>query len=107
MQIEITGVHVDLTDAIRRHVEEKFKFVNNYHNVTKMHVILSIEKDRQKADTLLHVSNFPENVTANAETDNMYASIDLLVDKIEKQLIKVKEKSLDAHRQPKERQYEP
>jgi putative sigma-54 modulation protein len=67
----------------------------HFDHVTNMHVVLSVEKTRQKAEATMHVSG--ANLFANAESEDMYAAIDALVDKLDRQIKKHKEKITDHH----------
>jgi len=97
MQINITGHHVDITPALRTYVEEKLeRLERHFDNITNAHVILEIEKDRQKAEATIHVSR--GQVYADSEDENMYAAIDSLADKLDRQIKKHKEKLKDHHR---------
>jgi len=97
MQINITGHHVDITEALRSYVETKFdRLERHFDNMTNVHVILGVEKERQKAEATIHVSR--GNIFADDEQDDMYAAIDGLVDKLDRQLKKHKEKLTNHHR---------
>lgn len=97
MQINITGHHVDITPALHAYVEEKFeRLERHFDNITNAHVILEIEKDRQKAEATVHISR--GQVYADSEDENMYAAIDSLADKLDRQIKKHKEKLKDHHR---------
>ena len=94
MQVNITGRHLEITDALRDYVEEKFdRLERHFDRIIAVQVILQVEKLKQKAEAALHVAG--REVVANAEHGDMYAAIDLLVDKLDRQLIKHKEKQLD------------
>lgn len=91
MQIDITGHHVDLSDALRGYVQEKFeRLERHFDKVIDVHVILTVEKLNQKAEATLHMSG--NDVHAEAVSEDMYASIDALVDKLDRQIVKHKEK---------------
>ncbi len=91
MQLSVTGHHVELTDALRSYVEEKIQRIErHFDHVTNVHVILSVERHQQKAEATVHVSG--ADVFAYAVEDDMYAAIDALVDKLDRQIIKHKEK---------------
>ena len=97
MQISITGHHVDITQALRAYVESKFgRLERHFDNMTNVHVILSIQKERQKAEATIHVSR--GNLYADTEHEDMYAAIDGLVDKLDRQLKKYKEKLVQNRR---------
>jgi len=98
MQINITGHHVELTDSLRAFVNEKFdKLERHFDHVTNVHVILTVEKNHQKAEANMHLSG--TKVFAEAVNDDMYAAIDSLTDKLDRQILKHKEKLKDHHRQ--------
>jgi len=97
MQINITGHHVDVTDSMRDYVKEKFdKLERHFDHVTNVHVILEVEKLRQKAEAKMHLSG--TEVFAEATEEDMYAAIDALSDKLDRQILKYKEKLKDHHR---------
>ncbi|MGF1529704.1 MAG: ribosome hibernation-promoting factor, HPF/YfiA family [Candidatus Competibacterales bacterium] len=96
MQINLTGHHVDITDALRSYVHEKLARVERHSDqVTQVHVILTVEKDRQRAEVEIHVAG--QDLFADAEEGDMYAAIDGVMHKIDRQIVKHKEK-LKAHR---------
>lgn len=91
MQINLTGHHVDITPALKSFVHEKFeKLERHFDHITNTHVILTIENGRQKAEASIHVNR--GNLFAEVEHDDMYAAIDILIDKLDRQLKKHKEK---------------
>jgi len=97
MQLSLTGHHVDITDALRNYVEEKLqRLERHFDHVTNVHVILSVEKLNQKAEATVHLSG--ADVFADASDTDMYAAIDALVDKLDRQVIKHKEKVKNHHR---------
>ena len=97
MQINITGHHVDVTDSMRDYVKEKFdKLERHFDHVTNVHVILEVEKLRQKAEAKMNLSG--TEVFAEAVEEDMYAAIDALSDKLDRQILKYKEKLKDHHR---------
>lgn len=99
MQLSITGHHLDITDSIRSYVTEKFdKLERHYDHITNVHVILSVEKLRQRAEATMHLSG--ADVFADADSEDLYAAIDMLSDKLSRQITKHKEK-LTAHRHRK------
>lgn len=100
MNLTITGHHVDVTSSMRNYVTEKMERLQRHTDkVFGVHVILSVEKMRQKAEATIQVSG-TRLYAENTEPD-MYAAIDLLTDKLDRQLIRHKEK-LKAHRRSKE-----
>ena len=96
MQIDITGHHVEITDSMCQYVEEKMqKLERHFDKVSNMHVILSVENVRQKAEATLHLSG--QDIFAEDTQDNMYAAIDGLLDKLDRQVVKYKEKIKNHH----------
>jgi len=97
MQINVSGQHLELTDSLRDYVTSKLsKLERHFDKVTNVHAILSVEKQRQKAEATVHING--ADLFANAENENMYAAIDALTDKLDRQIIKHKEKRSDHHR---------
>ena len=97
MQLNITGQKIDVTEAMHDYVTNKTARLERYFdNVTNVHVILSVEKLNQKAEATVHVAG--GNLFAEATDENMYAAIDSLIDKLERQIKKHKEKLTDHHR---------
>lgn len=94
MQINLTGHHIDITPAMRHYVNEKLeKLARHFDGVENVHVVLAVEKMVQKAEATIHVSG--ADLFADAESENMYAAIDALADKLDRQVIKHKEKRQD------------
>lgn len=96
MQINISGRHVEVTDSMREYVASKIERLTHHHDrITSTNVILSVDKLIQKAEATIHVSG--KDVFAEATNEDLYAAIDALVDKLDRQLIKHKEK-MRSHR---------
>lgn len=97
MHITINGHHIEVTQAMREYVENKLeRLERHFDQVTNIDVILSVEKLVQKAEATVPVNG--SKVFATAEDQNMYAAIDMLADKLDRQIIKRKEKITDHHR---------
>jgi putative sigma-54 modulation protein len=97
MQLNLTGHHVDITPALRDYVSNKLeRLERHFDHVTNVHVILSVEKLRQMAEATIQITG--NTVFANAEDQDMYAAIDALIDKLDRQVCKHKEKLTDHHR---------
>ena len=80
MQLNVTGANVEVTPALRGYVEKKLeRIARHFDQVIDVHCVLTVEKLRQKAEATLHVSG--NAIHADATEENMYAAIDLLVDK--------------------------
>lgn len=96
MQVNLTGHHVDITEPLRAYVDEKIaRLERHFDHVTNVHVILSVEKLQQKAEATVHAAG--ADVFADAVHQDMYAAIDALIDKLDRQVIRHKEK-LKSHR---------
>lgn len=94
MQLQLTGRHVEITDAIRQFVDTKFsKLERHFDHITGAHVILSVDSHKQQAEATLNIAG--NDIFAKSEDENMYAAIDALIDKLDRQLIKHKEKLKD------------
>ena len=92
MQLNVSGHHVEVTSALREYVENKFeRLQRHFDQITNTQVTLIVEKLVQKAEANVHISG--ADIFAQAESDDMYAAIDALADKLDRQLIKHKEKS--------------
>ena len=96
MQMIISGHHVEVTNALKEYVQNKFaKVERHFDHITSMQVILSIEKLAQKAEATIRLSG--AEFFANAESPDMYAAIDLLSDKLDRQIVRHKEKLKSHH----------
>lgn len=97
MQVNITGHHVEVSDALRKHATSKFsKLKRHFDNVTSVNVILTIEKQKKRAEATVNASG--ADLFAQHETEDMYASVDGLIDKLDRQIIKHKEKISDHNK---------
>lgn len=96
MQLTISGHHVDVTPALKDYVTNKIDRLERHHDkITTTEVTLSVNKLVQKAEARVHVSG--ADLFADSIADDMYAAIDTLTDKLDRQLIRHKEKK-KAHR---------
>jgi putative sigma-54 modulation protein len=94
MQININGHHVDVTPALRAYVTEKMQRINrHFDNVISLNVILSVEKLQHQAEATLNTAG--KSLFANASDTDMYAAIDGLVDKLDKQVRRYKDRRSD------------
>ena len=100
MNLTVTGRHLDVTSSLRNYINEKMdRLERHFDNVTNIHVILSVEKLRQKAEATINLSG--GQIYADTVDGDMYAAIDLLTDKLDRQVIKHKEKIKDHHKRDK------
>ncbi|WP_416352702.1 ribosome hibernation promoting factor [Edwardsiella ictaluri] len=91
MQLNITGHHLEITDAIRQFVSEKFaKLGQDFDRINQVNVTLSIEKVDHIAEATVFING--GELHASAQQEDMYAAIDVLIDKLARQLNKHKDK---------------
>lgn len=91
MQISVTGHHLHITESLRSYAVTKFGRLERYFDlVTDVHVILTIEKLIQKAEATVQISG--AKLFAEDHQEDMYVAIDGLVDKLDRQIKKHKEK---------------
>jgi len=91
MQLTISGHHVDVTEALKNYVTNKITRLEKHHDrITNTHVILTVEKLQQKAEATVHISG--ADLYADSESEDLYAAIDAMTQKLDRQLIKHKEK---------------
>lgn len=96
MTFHLTGHHVDITDAIRAHVEQKLEKVKRHADrVTDLHVVLEVERNRHKAEANIMLRG--AKLHAEATEDDMYVAIDSMVDKLDRVVKKHREKQVDHH----------
>jgi len=95
MKFEYTGRHMDVTPAIRAHVEDHFEKLDHIFNDTtaRAHVILEVEKNRQIGEILVHWRD--HTLTAKDTNADMYQALTRAIAKIEKQALKLKKKIID------------
>lgn len=97
MQLTLTGQHVDITPALRDYVENKLgRLERHFDNMISIQVVLDVEKIRHKAEATVNLAG--ASLFADAEADDMYAAIDALADKLDRQVTRHKEKLTDHHR---------
>ena len=91
MQIDITGHHVDVTPALRAYTTEKMqKIARHFDQVKSIHVILNVEKLEQHAEATVNAAG--RTLFATQTATDMYASIDGLVDKLDRQVRRYKDR---------------
>ncbi len=90
MNLNITGIDVEITEPLREYVSSKIhKLTHYFSNITNSHVTLSVDKLRHIAKADLHLAL--KQIHATSEAPDMYEAIDFLMDKLKKQVIKHKE----------------
>jgi putative sigma-54 modulation protein len=102
LPITVTGRHVTVTDAMRDHAHKKVEGLHlDYPKIIEAKVILDVQKNRQKAEVILHCANHI-TIEADTETEDMYASIDETMSKIARRMRKYKTRMLKSHRPRKQ-----
>lgn len=95
MQLELTGQNLKVTPSIRSLVNQKFtKLDRHMHRMIRAHLVFSVEKNNHQIHASIHMPG--HDVHATSSTDDMYKSIDDIVAKLDKLLIKTKEKDFDS-----------
>ena len=106
MNLQISGHHIEVTPALREYVETKLNpVIRHFDQVTGVSVVLSVEKLKQKAEVTLHVPG--KDMHAEESGEDLYAAIDVLFDKLDRQVQKYKQKIQDHHRGEKASQQIP
>jgi ribosome hibernation promoting factor len=96
MQLNVSGHHVEVTEALRIYVQSKIEKVGRHFDlVSDINCILTVEKLRHKAEATVQVNG--GTIYADATEEDMYAAIDILVDKLDRRVRKYKEKLVDHH----------
>jgi putative sigma-54 modulation protein len=103
MNLNVSGHHLDITPAIRGYVQAKLERVTrHFDNVIDAHVILSVDKLRQKAEVTLRVRG--KDLYCESEEDDLYAAIDLMIDKLDRQVLKYKDRASEKPHEALKRQ---
>jgi putative sigma-54 modulation protein len=94
MNLSVSGHHLEVTPALRSYVESKIgRVTRHFDHVIDAHVILTANKVKQKAEVTLHVRG--KDLHCESEEVDLYAAIDLLADKLDRQVLKYKAKLYD------------
>jgi putative sigma-54 modulation protein len=105
MQITVSGHQVAVTPALREYVIGKFeRIVRHFEHLHGVNVTLAVEKLVHKAEATLHCAA-NKTIHADAQGEDMYAAIDALIDRLDRQVKKHKEKLTDHHRDARELRY--
>jgi putative sigma-54 modulation protein len=96
MNLNLTGHHVEITPAIRDYVTAKLeKISRHFDHVIDVNVVMTVEKLDQKIEANVHLSG--KDIHVQAHDGDMYAAIDGLIDKLDRQVIKHKERFQPKH----------
>jgi putative sigma-54 modulation protein len=94
MNLSVSGHHLEVTAAIRSYVQSKIgRVTRHFDHVIDAHVILTADKLKQKAEVTLHVPG--KELHCESEESDLYAAIDMLADKLDRQILKYKDKLYD------------
>ena len=94
MNLSVSGHHIEVTPAMRSYVQSKLeRIARHFDHVIDAHVILTVDKLRQKAEATLHVRG--KDLHCESEQEDLYAAIDLLADKLDRQVLRYKDKLND------------
>jgi putative sigma-54 modulation protein len=94
MNLSVSGHHLDVTPSLRSYVQSKIgRVTRHFDHVIDAHVILTADKLKQKAEVTLHVAG--KDLHCESEDGDLYAAIDLLADKLDRQVLKYKDKLYD------------
>lgn len=96
MNVTVTGHHLDVTPAIRNYILEKLERIErHFSRVNQAHVTIEVQRQVQKAEATLHLRG--GSLHAGAEAEDMYAAIDALADKLDRLVMKRRQKVRDHH----------
>ena len=97
MNLQLTGHQLEVTPALRDYVESTLaRISSHFDHVIDLRVTLSVEKLMQKVEATLHVPG--NDMHVECANENMYSAIDLLTDKLDRKILKHKEKLVDHHK---------
>ena len=98
MQINITGHHIEVTPALRAYTIEKLqRIARHFDHVISIDVILKVEKNLKHAEGKINAAGTPNALFAQETNDDMYAAIDGLADKLDKQVRRHKDRIRGHH----------
>lgn len=96
MEIQISGQHIEVTQAIEKHIHNKFRRIEkHFESMVNVHVVLKVEKTQHIGEATIHISH--QDIAATASSEDMYKTINVLVDKLDRQIVKHKEKLKNHH----------
>ena len=91
MNLHLSGHHLEITESMRNYITGKLdRVTRHFDHVIDVNMILSVEKLKQKVEANVHLSG--KNIFVESHDADMYAAIDSLIDKLDRQIIKHKEK---------------
>jgi len=100
MQVQVTGHHIEVTPPLRAYITEKLhRVARHFDHAVSARAVLTVIKLRQKAEATINVGVRGKTISATETSDDMYAAIDGLIDKLDRQVLRHKDKLTDHHRQ--------
>jgi len=103
MNLSITGHHLDVTPAIREYIQTKISRVTrHFDHVIDTQVMLSVEPLKHRAEITMHVRG--KDIHCEALEENLYAAIDVLIDKVDRKVIQYKTRTQNHSHVPVKRQ---
>jgi len=97
MQITVSGHQMEITEPLRDYASEKIgRIQKHFDHVINTNIVLHVQKNQHKAEATIHARG--ATLHADAEGQDMYAAIDSLADKLDRQVLKHKEKATSHHR---------
>lgn len=99
MQLTISGQHIEVTSSIRAYVTEKIsRLERHFDKIVSAHVVLDVAKNNHTAEANLSLAGGGKAIVAHSTEPDLYAAIDIMVDKLDRQVIRHKEILKDHHR---------
>lgn len=96
MNIHLSGQNMEITDAIKQHIHQKFKILSkHFESIIDLHVYMKVEKIEHCVEAKLDVRG--TTLFSSARANDMYVAIEQVVQKLDRQVIKYKEKFKDHH----------
>ncbi len=96
MDVIVTGQHLEVSDTLRDHINQKIsRVIRHYDHVTSAHVVLRVEKTEHLAEVTVHIPG--HQIHAAGHATDMYAAIDAMTDKLDRQVTRHKERIADHH----------
>lgn len=95
MNLQVTGHHLEVTPSLRDYLTGKLeRLTRHFDHVIDVNVILSTEREQRRVEASIHLSG--KDLFAESQDSDMYAAIDALIDKLDRQIVKHKEKRSDS-----------
>ena len=100
MQVQVTGHHIEVTPPLRAYITEKLhKVARHFDHAVSARAVLTVVKLRQQAEATINVGVRGKTIYATETSDDMYAAIDGLIDKLDRQVLRHKDKLTDHYRE--------